>query len=176
MHVHDLENYYNGGDGITHTFTHTVHNLRFGPELPDSAVKKIGKKGINWTNHHLNPLDETEQKIDEKAYNFMYFVKVVPTAYLPLGWESKGSLLDIPHELVELGMYGQGEAGSIETHQYSVTSHKRSLGGGDDSSEGHKERLHAKGGIPGVFFSYVSSCIRSCCKIMTDFFSRTSRP
>jgi hypothetical protein len=29
--------------------------------------------------------------------------------------------------------------------------------GGTDEKEGHKERLHARGGIPGVFFSYVSS-------------------
>ena len=105
----------------------------------------------------MNPLDDTEHKTDEKAYNFMYFVKVVSTAYLPLGWERKGSILDLPHELVELGSYGHGEMGSIETHQYSVTSHKRSLAGGDDRQEGHKERLHARGGIPGVFFSYVSS-------------------
>ncbi len=109
-----------------------------------------------WSNHHLNPLDDTEQKTDEKAYNYMYFVKVVSTAYLPLGWERTGSILDIPHELIELGGYGKGEAGSIETHQYSVTSHKRSLAGGDGGQEGHKERLHARGGIPGVFFSYVS--------------------
>lgn len=156
MHVHDLENYFAGGGGAEHTFSHKVHHLRFGPQLPDDVVAKIGKKGMAWSNHHLNPLDDTEQKTDEKAYNYMYFVKVVSTAYLPLGWDSKGSVFDLPHELVELGNYGHGEAGSIESHQYSVTSHKRSLSGGDDSSEGHKERLHARGGIPGVFFSYVS--------------------
>ena len=108
-----------------------------------------------WSNHHLNPLDDTEQKTDEKAYNYMYFVKVVSTAYLPLGWEQKSSVFDIPSELIKLGDYGKGEANSIETHQYSVTSHKRSLTGGDASKEGHAERLHARGGIPGVFFSYV---------------------
>ena len=26
--------------------------------------------------------------------------------------------------------------------------------GGNDAAEGHKERLHAQGGIPGVFFNY----------------------
>ncbi|KAK5698252.1 ER-derived vesicles protein erv46 [Elasticomyces elasticus] len=155
MHVHDLENYFAGGEGIEHTFTHQVHHLRFGPQLPDDIVKRIGRKGMAWSNHHLNPLDDTEQKTDEKAYNYMYFVKVVSTAYLPLGWERTGNaILDIPHELIELGGYGKGEAGSIETHQYSVTSHKRSLAGGDGTDEGHKERLHARGGIPGVFFSY----------------------
>ena len=50
--------------------------------------------------------------------------------------------------------YGHGESGSVETHQYSVTSHKRSLAGGSAQEEGHKERLHARGGIPGVFFSF----------------------
>jgi len=157
MHVHDLENYFNTGSDIMHTFTHKVHHLRFGPELPDSVIKKYGNKGMAWSNHHLNPLDNTEQKTEEKAYNFMYFVKVVSTAYLPLGWERKGSILDLPHELVELGSYGHGESGSVETHQYSVTSHKRSLGGGDEGAAGHAERLHARGGIPGVFFSYVST-------------------
>ncbi|KAK3046594.1 ER-derived vesicles protein erv46 [Extremus antarcticus] len=154
MHVHDLDNYFNSA-GVEHTFTHTIHHLRFGPELPKSVVEKVGKKGLAWSEHHLNPLDGTEQKTDEKPFNFMYFVKVVSTAYLPLGWERTGSILDIPHELVELGGYGRGdEGGSIETHQYSVTSHKRSLTGGDAEQEGHKERLHARGGIPGVFFSY----------------------
>ena len=156
MHVHDLENYFAGAEGTEHTFSHTVHQLRFGPQLPDDVVKRVGAKGMQWSNHHLNPLDGTAQQTDEKAYNFMYFVKVVSTAYLPLGWERTGSILDIPHELIELGGYGKGEAGSIETHQYSVTSHKRSLQGGDGGEEGHKERLHARGGIPGVFFSYVS--------------------
>ena len=162
MHVHDLENYFQGGQGAEHTFSHKIHHLRFGPELPDSVVKKIGKKGMAWSNHHLNPLDDTQQSTDEKAYNYMYFVKVVSTAYLPIGWKSSGSsLLDIPHEMIELGSYGHDESGSIESHQYSVTSHKRSLQGGDDSKEGHKERLHARGGIPGVFFSYVSANVPS---------------
>jgi hypothetical protein len=159
MHVHDLENYFAGGEGIEHTFTHKVHHLRFGPQLSDDVVKRIDQRGMAWSNHHLNPLDDTEQKTDEKAYNYMYFVKVVSTAYLPLGWEQKSSVFDIPSELIKLGDYGKGEANSIETHQYSVTSHKRSLTGGDASKEGHAERLHARGGIPGVFFSYV--CVLS---------------
>lgn len=157
MHVHDLENYFNGGAGVEHTFSHKIHHLRFGPELPSDISSRVGSRSLSWTEHHLNPLDDTEQRTDEKAFNYMYFVKVVSTAYLPLGWERSGSILDIPHELVELGGYGKGKKGeSIETHQYSVTSHKRSLAGGDADDQGHKERLHARGGIPGVFFSYVS--------------------
>lgn len=163
VHVHDLENYFK--DEADHSFTHTIHNLRFGPQLPENLVQKIESRGSGvWTNHHINPLDGNHQETNEKAFNYMYFIKVVSTAYLPLGWEKVKSPVQqghtdqpdaIPHEMVALGGMGYGYKGSIETHQYSVTSHKRNLQGGNDAQEGHKERLHARGGIPGVFFSYV---------------------
>ncbi|PSN63520.1 endoplasmic reticulum-golgi intermediate compartment protein-like protein 3 [Corynespora cassiicola Philippines] len=152
LHVHDLENYFKDA---THTFTHRINHLRFGPQLSDVVVQNIqkshqGSGPTAWTNHHINPLDETEQKTEEKAFNFMYFIKVVSTAYLPLGWE-KNSV----NQNEELGQtIDASYKGSIETHQYSVTSHKRNLQGGNDEEGGHKERIHAKGGIPGVFFSY----------------------
>ena len=171
MHVHDLENYFK--DGASHSFSHTIHELRFGPQLPNSVASRIEARqmatkagsGVGMPGggaglvNLVNPLDNMEQKTDEKAYNYMYFIKVVSTAYLPLGWESKTSKIAKRDEnaLVQLGKVGIEEGGLIETHQYSVTSHKRSLSGGSDSQEGHAERLHARGGIPGVFFSYVSS-------------------
>jgi endoplasmic reticulum-Golgi intermediate compartment protein 3 len=157
MHVHDLVNY--AMDDAPHSFSHKIHALRFGPQLPDHVTTRLrnagGGAGGIWTNHHINPLDDTAQLTNEKAFNFMYFVKVVSTAYLPLGWEK----YDVPiadRDFAPLGSYGAAEQGSIETHQYSVTSHKRHLMGGRDEEEGHKERVHAHGGIPGVFFSYVS--------------------
>ncbi|KAI9680937.1 MAG: hypothetical protein M1829_001017 [Trizodia sp. TS-e1964] len=158
MHVHDLNNFFDTPVEGGHTFTHTVHHLRFGPELPADVKRKLGGKSL-LADHHLNPLDNTQQVTDDPAYNYMYFVKVVSTSYLPLGWDNKKTRLfptqnEIPDELIGLGAYGHQIDGSIETHQYSVTSHKRSLNGGDDAGEGHKERLHARGGIPGVFFSY----------------------
>lgn len=160
MHVHDLNNYMDVPDGQSHTFTHEIHHLRFGPQIPDSITKSLGAKQMPWTNHHLNPLDDTKQLTDDPAFNYMYFVKVVSTSYLPLGWQAKPGIMQSQDELVNdllpVGSHGRGEDGSLETHQYSVTSHKRSLSGGSDSAEGHKERLHARGGIPGVFFSYVS--------------------
>ena len=160
MHVHDLNNYFESPVEGGHTFSHEIHHLRFGPQLPEEVSRNLGGKSMPWTNHHSNPLDNTLQQIDEPAYNFMYFVKVVSTSYLPLGWQS-GGLLGGPDaastDIVPLGAHGRGDDGSLETHQYSVTSHKRSLSGGSDAAEGHKERLHARGGIPGVFFSYVSS-------------------
>lgn len=108
QHVHDLENYFASSE--QHTFTHEIHHLRFGPQLSDDVIKRFGgKSGMAWTNHHISPLDRTEQKTDERAFNFMYFVKVVPTAFLPLGWDKKDSNLwsgsDTPHELIELGKY-----------------------------------------------------------------------
>lgn len=154
MHVHDLKNYWE--TPVKHTFSHSIHHLRFGPQLPDHLHKKLGSENLPWTNHHLNPLDNTHQETDDVTFNYMYFIKIVPTSYLPLGWEKTWAGFREEHH-AELGSFGASADGSVETHQYSVTSHKRSLAGGDDSSEGHKERVHSKGGIPGVFFSYVSS-------------------
>ena len=158
MHVHDLNNYFESPVEGGHTFTHEIHHLRFGPQLPEEMTRNLGSKSMPWTNHHLNPLDETKQATDDPAFNFMYFVKVVSTSYLPLGYQAKGNLGSFAEssvDLIPLGAHGRGDDGSLETHQYSVTSHKRSLGGGNDAQEGHKERIHARGGIPGVFFSYV---------------------
>lgn len=153
VHVHDLANYLESP--VQHSFEHEIHQLRFGPQLPKDLTEKHAKNSP-WTNHHINPLDEVKQTTDDPSFNFMYFLKVVPTAYLPLGSSKPSEDAPHPDGLVGLGQLGSDYSGSTETHQYSVTSHKRSLKGGDDSAEGHGERLHSRGGIPGVFFSYVS--------------------
>ena len=149
IHVHDLKNYWDTPNGQKHDFTHTIHQLRFGPQLPEAIKQKLGgAKAMPWTNHHVNPLDGVKQETQDPNFNYMYFVKIVPTSYLPLGWEKQMQKL--------VGIDGSAD-GSVETHQYSVTSHKRSLSGGNDAAEGHAERQHSRGGIPGVFFSYVSA-------------------
>lgn len=159
MHVHDLKNYLDVPKGKSHDFTHIIHHLRFGPQIPDGVLSKMGGKNKPWTSHHANPLDSTRQETSDPNFNFMYFVKIVPTSYLPLGWENKVAKIAglMEEDSAGLGAFGYAADGSVETHQYSVTSHKRSLAGGDDSAEGHAERLHSRGGIPGVFFSYVST-------------------
>lgn len=151
MHVHDLNNYLDVPQGeASHTFSHQIHHLRFGPQVPEDVTKRLGTQNMPWTNHHLNPLDQTEQLTDDAAFNYMYFVKVVSTSYLPLGWQAKGSMATLGsgdealNEILPVGKHGRGKDGSLETHQYSVTSHKRSLSGGSDSQDGHKERLHAR--------------------------------
>ncbi|KAI1435051.1 DUF1692-domain-containing protein [Xylaria sp. CBS 124048] len=149
MHVHDLKNYWDSP--VAHSFMHEIHQLRFGPQIPDEVTEK-SVKNTPWTNHHANPLDGAKQLIDDTNYNFMYFLKVVPTAYLPLDAQQTN-----PSEVRDnqaLGSLGSRFDGSMETYQYSVTSHKRSWKGGDDAAEGHQERMHSRGGIPGVFFSY----------------------
>ncbi|KAH7368296.1 endoplasmic reticulum vesicle transporter-domain-containing protein [Plectosphaerella cucumerina] len=150
MHVHDLKNYWDAD--VSHDFSHTIHSLRFGPQLPLQVMHGVSKNFQPFTNHHLNPLDGNKQETDDPNYNYMYFVKIVPTSFLPLGQKGSNSLY--AQESSNLGDFGQSPNGIIETHQYSVTSHKRSLSGGDDSAEGHAERHHSQGGIPGVFFSY----------------------
>ncbi|PYH50066.1 retrograde cargo receptor ERV46 [Aspergillus saccharolyticus JOP 1030-1] len=155
LHVHDLATFFepNLAEDEKHTMTHEIHQLRFGPQLPDELSDRW-----QWTDHHhTNPLDNTRQETSEPGFNFMYFVKVVSTSYLPLGWDPLfSSSIHSAYDKAPLGAHGiaYGAEGSIETHQYSVTSHKRSLRGGDASDEGHKERLHAANGIPGVFFNY----------------------
>ncbi|KAL4982352.1 endoplasmic reticulum vesicle transporter-domain-containing protein [Aspergillus falconensis] len=156
VHIHDIANYEEKGlsPAEQHTMSHIIHSLRFGPQLPDELSDRW-----QWTDHHhTNPLDSTSQEAPEPAYSFMYFIKVVSTSYLPLGWDPlySTSLHAAADTNTPLGAQGlsAGSQGSIETHQYSVTSHKRSLRGGDASDEAHKERIHAQGGIPGVFFNY----------------------
>ena len=158
LHVHDLANYLDVPEGQPgHTFSHTIHHLRFGPQVPDDVTQKLlGSSNMPWTNHHTNPLDATEQLTDDAAFNYMYFVKVVSTSYLPLSWRAKqgsgpGGLIGSAAEdnsalsdILPVGSHGRNRDGSLETHQYSVTSHKRSLTGGNDAQEGHKERLHAR--------------------------------
>ena len=151
MHVHDLQNYLDVPENTPgHTFSHTIHHLRFGPQVPDDVTQKLGSRNMPWTNHHANPLDQTEQVTDDPAFNYMYFVKVVSTSYLPLSWRAKKGLIgqgednSALSDILPVGSHGRGMDGSLETHQYSVTSHKRSLSGGSDAAEGHKERLHAR--------------------------------
>ncbi|KAB5530529.1 endoplasmic reticulum vesicle transporter-domain-containing protein [Coniochaeta sp. 2T2.1] len=156
MHVHDLKNYWDTPVERMHSFTHTIHHVRFGPQLPEDVGSKYTSKELPWTNHHANPLDDTRQETDDPNFNYMYFVKIVPTSYLPLGWErtvKQGYKME--DHSSDLGAFGRSVDGSVETHQYSVTMHKRSLSGGTDAAEGHPERQHnAHNGIPGVFFSY----------------------
>lgn len=158
MHVHDLNNYFDTPVAGGHTFSHSIHELHFGPKIPSSS-SSTNNRALSSLESPGNPLDGSSQSTDEAAYNYMYFLKVVSTSYIPLGWDlhtstELHSLLSSNDASTPLGTHGNSGHGPVETHQYSVTSHKRSLKGGTAEDEGHKERLHARDGIPGVFFSY----------------------
>ncbi|KAI5297535.1 hypothetical protein KEM55_004551, partial [Ascosphaera atra] len=74
MHGHVLDNYYE--TPVPHTMSHIIHQLRFGPQLPDELSERW-----KWTEHHYtNPLDDTSQPTDDPRFNFMYFIKVVSTS------------------------------------------------------------------------------------------------
>src|SRR5437667_12445144 len=45
VHVHDLNNYFDTPIAGGHTLTHTIHSLRFGPQLYDDETLK-------WSDHH----------------------------------------------------------------------------------------------------------------------------
>lgn len=79
-------------------------------------------------NELSNPLAGVIKPCDGKYFMFQYFMKVVATEFVRL------------------------DGTKIETNQYSVTSHERSLYGGRD--EDHPHTLHNRGGVPGVYFSY----------------------
>ncbi|ODQ51097.1 DUF1692-domain-containing protein [Saitoella complicata NRRL Y-17804] len=84
---------------------------------------------------YSGPLEGTSKSTTDSFYNYVYFIKTVATR-----WE-----------------FLSGKE-AIETNQYSVTGHERSLAGGLDPNEPH--HVHSRGGIPGVFFSYDISPIK----------------
>ncbi|KAH3667854.1 hypothetical protein WICMUC_005254 [Wickerhamomyces mucosus] len=81
-----------------------------------------------------NPLDGLVSNEGGKNHLYSYFVKVVPTRFEYLN----GTVL--------------------ETNQFSSTKHDRPLGGGRD--EDHPNTLHARGGVPGLFFHFEMSSLK----------------
>lgn len=81
-----------------------------------------------------HPLDNHQLLVNDKFHLFSYYLKVVATRFEYL---SKFNL---------------------ETNQYSVISHHRPLEGGKDND--HQHTLHARGGLPGVFFHFEISPLK----------------
>lgn len=89
-----------------------------------------------------NPLDRTYKRTDKKWFSYTYFVKVVATRIEKLNGEI------------------------LETNQYSVTTHERGLQGGRDAD--HPHTLHARDGVPGVYFAYDISPMKVINKEMRE--------
>ncbi|ORY80318.1 COPII-coated vesicle component Erv46 [Protomyces lactucae-debilis] len=124
------------GRSIKQPNGHEVHIHDVQQFLMDST-----KHGFSHEIHHLSfgnlaagqqrkqPLDGLIAKTDDSAHNYVYFLKCVATSVFRLGKKE-----------------------ALETMTYSVTAHDRSIYGGSDKND--KTHLHARGGIPGIFFSY----------------------
>jgi endoplasmic reticulum-Golgi intermediate compartment protein 3 len=69
-------------------------------------------------------------------FNYLYFLKCVATTF----------------------KYLSSSREPLHTYQYSTTSHARPLSGGQDPDHAHA--VHARGGVPGVFFMYDISPMR----------------
>lgn len=76
-----------------------------------------------------HPLDNHQLILNEKLHVASYYLKVVATRFEYLN-----------------------NLAPLETNQFSVISHHRPLQGGKD--EDHQHTLHARGGLPGVFFHF----------------------
>lgn len=81
-----------------------------------------------------HPLDGIVSQPGGKDHLYSYFLKVVPTRYEFLNGKV------------------------TETNQFSSTYHDRPLVGGKD--EDHPNTLHARGGIPGLFFHFDVSALK----------------
>lgn len=76
-----------------------------------------------------HPLNGLESKLGKKHHTVTYYLKVVATRFEFLN-----------------------AAAPLDTNQFSVITHDRPMRGGKD--EDHQHTLHARGGIPGVFFHF----------------------
>ncbi|KAJ3382593.1 hypothetical protein HDU84_004201 [Entophlyctis sp. JEL0112] len=93
MHVHDLSAF--GRDGANYDFTHTIHQLAFGP-----------------SGGFANPLDNHSKKASKGQYMYQYFVKVVSTKYVYLNSTvlNTNQIAVTEHER-DLGVLGSGLPG-----------------------------------------------------------------
>ncbi|EDK39286.2 hypothetical protein PGUG_03384 [Meyerozyma guilliermondii ATCC 6260] len=77
-----------------------------------------------------HPLDKSSMILKSKDRLYSYYLKVVATRFEFLTPNTP----------------------ALETNQFSVISHHRPLAGGKDDD--HQHTLHARGGLPGVFFHF----------------------
>lgn len=145
-HFHDTSLYFKHEQL---NFDHIINHFSFGSKVED--IDKIKFHGTNQGNGGdndadvslstmvLSPMDGRVVMPKNKESHFMlysYFAKIVPTRY----------------------EYFNNRRKSVETAQFSVTYHNRSLRGGRD--EDHPTTLHARGGVPGVYIRYEMSPVK----------------
>lgn len=103
---------------------HIINHFSFGPDPEQLMVARTMNDVVSST----HPLDGQLVNMDDKYHLFSYYLKVVATRYEFLN------------------------KNSLETNQFSSTYHDRPLKGGRDDD--HPNTLHARGGIPALFFHF----------------------
>lgn len=129
------------GASFTSPLSH-VHDLSLYNKIQDQEVSfkhtinhfSFGPALSGLEKSASNPLDGHIKEAGGKNHLYSYFLKVVPTRFEFLN----GTI--------------------VETNQFSTTHHDRPLFGGRD--EDHPNTLHAKGGIPGLFFHFEMSAVK----------------
>lgn len=107
------------------SFAHVINHFSFGEDSHEMQEIFSNDKHDHRTTH---PLDGQVSDANNKYEMYSYFLKVVNTRFEYLGGKK------------------------IETNEFSATIHNRPLRGGRD--EDHPNTVHARGGIPGVFFYF----------------------
>ncbi|ODV95179.1 hypothetical protein PACTADRAFT_49927 [Pachysolen tannophilus NRRL Y-2460] len=125
-HVHDMSLYYKHENRFN--FDHEINHFSFGPDPHEGREIEMVKNTKNDVVTSTHPLDGHKVIKNEKNHLFSYYLKVVATRYEFLN------------------------GNTLETNQFSSTYHDRPLQGGKD--EDHPHTLHARGGIPSLFFYF----------------------
>ncbi|CAO1616957.1 unnamed protein product [Sympodiomycopsis kandeliae] len=156
VHTHDIVPYLKGSGEEHHDFGHVIHTFSFGAEdefnvPPPTGLDKSAKQRLDI----VDPLTGVKADTDRTEYMFQYFTKVVATEYRTLNGERQ------------------------RTFQYSATSYERDLAphimGGPAKGGAHAgagvsnehgthsphQVQHGFMGIPGVFFNYEISPLRT---------------
>lgn len=107
------------------SFAHTINHFSFGEDSHELSEIFDSDSHNHRTTH---PLDSTSVDAKNKYEMYTYFLKVVNTRF----------------------EYIDGR--TIETNEFSATQHNRPLKGGRDDD--HPNTIHARGGIPGLFFYF----------------------
>lgn len=152
IHTHDIVPYLKGSGEEHHDFGHIIHSFSFGAEdefsaKPSTHLGKTAKQRLDI----VDPLKGIRADTTRSEYMFQYFTKVVSTEYRALSGDT------------------------LRTFQYSASSYERDLApqsipsagktgtrGGDTSGTHSPHQVqHGFMGIPGVFFNYEISPLRT---------------
>lgn len=125
-HLHDLSLWNKYADKFS--MAHVIHHFSFG-EDPGTSMTLASTQEEDQT-PSIAPLDGYTFSLDKKNHVALYYLLVVAT---------RVEFLD-------------NKRPPVDTNQVSVITHDRPVVGGRDDD--HQNTMHARGGVPGVFFHF----------------------